>query len=571
MIHLAAAFVVATSLSVSNLVAAPGFVDDVAPVEVASEVDAVVLYEFGADVRRTASVTLEPGIHELVFVGIPDPNNDGLDGVRASVDPPFAVLGVDVTQQQMPVVADAGSLRAAVAEATVALRRVELERQGVDRDLAFIDSIGVRAASDATEAGGTAGLDLEAVERQLQFVRAERTRLQAELLDAMRRAEEAAATLERAKRDLARSGEVTSRTVATVRVAAPEAGDADVSIRYLRSGAGWSPSYAIRSTEGEAVMPLEYEAIVRQATGEDWNDVAMTLSTATPSMPSGPAEIRPVFVDRRRDEPAAAWNSAAPMPKADTAVDALAFSGEGAFGNAEAGRAMRKAAAIDAMRNASVSSGGTAVTYVLPRSVSVPSDTERTARLRIADIAATASRVLVARPIVDEQVYLRGDLVNDSPFVLLGGDASLFMEGEYIGPTTVAEVPAGGDFEVWFGVDPSITVERRVLKRETEKTGLLGGGRQTSIEYRVDLRNDGDTPATVELWDRRPVSRDGDIEVRVVNADPPLATDQAYLDTDAKLGLMKWTIDLAPGAERAVTWTVRVNRSSDLEITPIPE
>ena len=93
----------------------------------------------------------------------PDPNNDGLDGVRASVDPPFAVLGVDVTQQQMPVVADAGSLRAAVAEATVALRRVELERQGVDRDLAFIDSIGVRAASDATEAGGTAALDLEAV------------------------------------------------------------------------------------------------------------------------------------------------------------------------------------------------------------------------------------------------------------------------------------------------------------------------------------------------------------------------------------------------------------------------
>ena len=44
MIHLAAAFIVVTSLSVSNLVATPGFVGDVAPVEVASEVDAVVLY-----------------------------------------------------------------------------------------------------------------------------------------------------------------------------------------------------------------------------------------------------------------------------------------------------------------------------------------------------------------------------------------------------------------------------------------------------------------------------------------------------------------------------------------------
>ena len=566
MIHLAAAFVVAISSSPS-----PALLDEVAPVEVASEVDAVVLYERGADVRRTASVALEPGIHELVFVGIPDPTGDGLDGVRASVNPPFAVLGVDVTRQSMPVVADPGSLRAAVADATAGLRRVELERAGVERDLAFIDSIGVRAASDATDAGGTAALDLEAVERQLQFVRAERTRLQAELLDAIRRTEEATATLERAKRDLARSGEVATRTVATVRIAAPEAGDADVSIRYLRTDAGWRPSYSIRSTEGEPVMPVEYEAIVRQATGEDWSDVAMTLSTATPSTPSGPAEIRPVFVDRRSNQPPVASNAVrdrAPAPDADAM--ASGFGGR-RLGAAEAGRAVRKSMALEAMRNAAVSSGGTAVTYVLPRAVSVPSDEERTARLRIADITAPASRVLVARPVVDEQVYLRGDLRNESGFVLLAGEASLFMEGEYIGPTTLPEVAAGGEVEVWFGVDPSITVERRVLGRETEKTGLLGGGRQTSIEYRIDLRNDGDTPATVELWDRRPVSRDGEIEVRVVDLQPPLATDRDYLDTDARLGLMKWTIDLAPGAERAVTWTVRVNHSSDLEVTPIPE
>ncbi len=560
MIHLAAAFVVAASVSAS-----PAAADEVVPIEVASEVDAVVLYGTGADIRRGTTVTLEPGIHELVFTGIPDPGGEGLAGVRASVNPPFAVLGVDVTVRERPVVDDPGSLRAAVREAEATLRRVELERQGVENDLGFVEAIGVRAANDATDAGGTADLDLESVARQLQFVRAERTRLQAELLDAIRRVEDATAGLERAKRALGRSGEVSRETVATVRVAAPEPGEAAVAVRYLRRDAGWRPSYSIRSMRGEPVMPVEYEAIVRQATGEDWNDVAMTLSTATPSTPSGPAEIRPVFVDRRRDRPqGAVASNAVPMPEADTAV-APGYGGGGGTGLA------RKAATRDAMRDASVASGGTAVTYRLPRHVSVRSDRERTARLRIADIAAPATRVLVARPLVEEQVYLRGDLANRSPFVLLAGEASLFMEGEYIGPTWIEEVPAGGDFDVWFGPDPAITVERTMLAKNTEKTGLFGAGLQTSLEYRIEIRNDGDTAATVEVWDRRPVSRDGEIEVSVVNPRPALATDADYLATDAKQGLMKWLVPLAPGADAAITWTVRVNRSSDLDITPIPE
>ena len=570
MIHLAVAFVAAFAPMSMSAAA-----DEVASIEVASEVDAVVLYRAGADIRRSTTVALEGGIHELVFTGIPDPEEEGLAGVRASVNPPFAVLGVDVTVREQPVVADPGSLRAAVRDAEATLRRVELERKGVENDLAFIEAIGVRAASDATADGGTADLDLDAVSRQLQFVRAERTRLQAELLEAMRRVEDAAAALERARRELGRSGQVARQTVATVRVAAPESGEADVSIRYLRGDAGWRPSYSIRSTEGEAVMPVEYEAVVRQATGEDWSDVTLTLSTATPSSPSGPAEISPVFVDRRREEPTDGRVEASRKAyAADSPAMAPGYGGGGGGGVGDASGGdydARLGMAIQAMRDAAVTAGGTAVTFALPRDVTVPSDRERTARLRISDIAAPASRVLVARPLVDEKVYLRGDLVNESPFVLLAGEASLFMEGEFVGPTRIDEVPPNGDLEVWFGADPSITVERRLIKKETEKTGLFNGGLQTSLSYRIDLRNDGDTPATVEVWDRRPVSRDGDIEVSVRDLSTPLATDAEYADTDAKQGLLKWVVTLGPGEAKPITWTVRVNRSGDIDMTPIPE
>jgi hypothetical protein len=63
--------------------------------EVASEVDRVVLYRGGADIRRSVELTLEPGIHEIVFTGIPDPNAQGLQGLRASTGGGWTVVGVE--------------------------------------------------------------------------------------------------------------------------------------------------------------------------------------------------------------------------------------------------------------------------------------------------------------------------------------------------------------------------------------------------------------------------------------------------------------------------------------------
>ncbi|MEE2895180.1 MAG: mucoidy inhibitor MuiA family protein [Planctomycetota bacterium] len=533
--------------------------------EVESSISSVLLYRGGADVERVATLDLEEGVHELVFSGIPDPGGEGLEGVRASASGPWKVVGVDIVRRRIPLgeMQDADDLEGSLAEARDLLRGLELRRKGVEADLDFLEAVRIRAAADATDAGGTRGLDLDVVRSQLEFVQQERESLQARLLEvegAVAAAERGVESLEQA---IQRRGSTREEVVARVRVAVTEGGSGDVAIRYLRSRASWRPTYSIRSTRGIETMPIEYEAIVAQSTGEDWNDVDVVLSTAVPTRPSGPPEISPVYVDRREGPGGVAFD-----------VDSMALGSE-ALPDLVPTDARRKLAAIDAIKDATVDPGGTAVTFSLPGPVSIASDDRSTTRLRLADFVAPAERVLVARPVADESVFLRVDLENQSPFVLLRGTVDLFMQGEYIGTTRIDEVPAGGGFEVWFGPDPSISVVREVVSRNTERTGLLGGGRQTSIDYRIDLRNAGADPVMLELWDRRPVSRDGDIEVRVVDVSPALATDEAYLDLAARQGLLKWVVDLgAAGSEtsgRAVSWTVRVNRSSDLDITPIPE
>lgn len=537
-----------------------GLVPPASTLQVASRVDRVVLYRGGADLRRSVTVTLEPGVHELVFTGIPDARNQGLQGLRASAGNDWTVIGVQTASGLSDAERRAFELESETwdEERRRTQARLAMTAAGLAADLRFIDSVAVRTGEDATRHGGTEALDLDVLRRQLEFVREERSRIQSAMQEVQNEGEAWDAEHERRVSQQRAKIESLDVPVARVRVAVVESGTADVAIRYLRAGASWSPVYAVRSDQAKDVMPIDFEAAVVQSTGEDWTDVKMALSSASPSSPGLPPDIRPIYVGLSRpeyDSPAARS-----VPDEDVRSSRSAASPE--------------ADAMVAIRNAAIVSGGTAVTYELPGLVSVATG-GASSNLRIASFEAPATRVLVTRPVESEQVYLRADLVNQSGFVLLAGKAALFMEGEYVGASRIEEVPAGGGLEVWFGPDPAITVSRMVVARDTQSTGLLGGGRQTSIEYRIELRNDGAASATVEVWDRRPVSQLEDIEVRIVDASPPMADDAVYRGLAARRGLLKWVVELGPaGSEKAaktISWTVRINRPSNLELSPIPD
>ncbi len=533
--------------------------------EIRSAVDKVVLYRGVASVERVAELQLESGIHEVVFAGIPKSDVDW-NGIRASVDAPWQVLGVDYSIRVLETADGAREVLAAALQlARERLRQIQLKKEGVEEDLVLLGMVGVRAASDASDDAGTPSLDLDAVREQFEFIRVQRSTLQEQQLLIEKELSDATDAFERSKELFDEAGWTDEEIVARVRIAATTGGKARISLRYLKLSSGWEPTYSVRSGPTSDTLAVEYEALVQQETGEDWNDIELTLSTAMPSLPNGPEEITPVFVDRRPD-PRPVSNQAANLAtdkqeKKDERPDA-AFRGSGS-------------SLAEAIQDAMVSDGGTAVTFRLPGRVSIPTNSMSATRLRIAGFEAPTSRVLVTRPVADPGVYLRADMVNDSSYVLLAGQAALFTGGEYLGSTKIGEVAAGGEFEVWFGVDPSISVTREILGRDTERTGLLGGGRETTTDYRIDLANRSARAISVEVWDRRPVSRNEDIDVRVVDASPEVAKDQKYLDTAAVRGLLKWNIELAPsgtkGASKSISWSIRVSRPKDLEITPIPE
>lgn len=70
-------------------------------------------------------------------------------------------------------------------------------------------------------------------------------------------------------------------------------GKLTVEISYLVPDASWNPEYTLRYEEESKQVELTYSALIGQATGEDWDDVNVVLSTAAPQFGAALPELAP--------------------------------------------------------------------------------------------------------------------------------------------------------------------------------------------------------------------------------------------------------------------------------------
>ena len=90
----------------------------------------------------------------------------------------------------------------------------------------------------------------------------------------------------------------------TVIVLADEDGPAELSLTYVVSEAWWTPLYDLRAaiahdTKSSSTVRLHYRASVAQSTGEDWANVTLTLSTASPLQGTTIPALQPEWISPR--------------------------------------------------------------------------------------------------------------------------------------------------------------------------------------------------------------------------------------------------------------------------------
>lgn len=249
----------------------------------------VTVFEERARVLRRGVIEVPAGASTW---RLPDlPGLTELATVRATVTGPARLLRLEASpvDREKLALEPAAALLDALDAKDDELRRVDLERRTWDARGKLLASLAPAASVDEARREGrpAAGLFADAWLRVATVLAVERAALVAKVqaLDVERRRlvearAELAAQLSRL--DL---GGLTERAVSVIAVLdAAGPGRATFELEYFVPGARWRPAYELRFLADDGRADLAQYGLVTQASGEDWTDVELELSTAQPSV-----------------------------------------------------------------------------------------------------------------------------------------------------------------------------------------------------------------------------------------------------------------------------------------------
>jgi len=356
-----------------------------------------------------------------------------------------------------------------------------------------------------------------------------------------------------------------------------------IELSYLVGGANWQQQYNLRADPKQSNVLIEYNAVVNQTSGEDWDGVALSLSTAEPTMVAAPPILEPMLValshpaqtqqlqqggfvgaDQARQYQASRKANIKKGIAANTELNELAISNQAFFfraGQKELQEFQQQIAQISRTE-------GISVTYELPGRLALPSRSDQQL-VSIASIRSRADFTLIATPLLTDYVYLQADLLNNSQTVLLPGDASIFRNGEFVGRSRLPQVTIGETFTAGFGIDSQVQVVREL---ENKKTRIQGGNRIDTYDYRIALSNYKNTPVELQLLDRLPHTDDSSIKIELEKTGPELSTDSEYLRSAGKKGILRWDLKLAPNTiekdSTVVKYSFTMEYDRNMQIQP---
>jgi hypothetical protein len=354
------------------------------------------------------------------------------------------------------------------------------------------------------------------------------------------------------------------------------AGPAEVRLNYLVNNCGWSPAYTMRSGADRKQVRVEYNALIHQLSGEDWTDVTLTLSTASPAISAAGPGLAPFHVTLAPEAQANA-------PAASSKDSVANYFGRGL----SKGQAVEQLQGLNLRINQSIvatnsatafveqnrqswnlndaayglqqlevncdpttlsvlrsqrpdEASGPSLSYQLQGGVSLASRSDQQ-MVRIMQTDMDSKFYHVAVPVLTTYVYREAELMNSSDKDLLAGPITAYLDGRFVGRGEIPTVARGQTFVVGFGADPQLRARRELADK---KDGVKGGNRETRFDYRLVIENFATEVTKLRVLERLPHAENGeDLRVTLGDTSDPISQDKLYQREERPMGLLRWDID----------------------------
>jgi hypothetical protein len=148
-----------------------------------------------------------------------------------------------------------------------------------------------------------------------------------------------------------------------------------------------------------------------------------------------------------------------------------------------------------------------------------------------------------ATPILSQHVYRIADLTNKSQHVLLPGDATMYVDTDFVGQMTLPLVAMGEQFTVGFGVDPQLQVQRQMTDRART---TQGGNQLLTYHFRILVSSYKSERVRLQVWDRLPHADTETVGVNLLKSSPETSKDPLYVREQRPTNLLRWDLDVEP-------------------------
>ncbi len=526
-----------------------------ANVEAASAVDAVTVYPDGASVTRAVTADIAAGDNTLVLKDFPltlDPSSlrvEGEAGAKLTIGtidtrPPRAAPPVNLPELDKRIEAlqdERANLQGAITAATA--RRKFAERFAETSPAGIGEKGEARPIADWRAAFATVAEEVATADTAIR--------------DAERKQRDIDREIARLESD--RAIKPPSRLEVRIDLAAAAATKATLRVTYAVRAARWTPLYDARLDTGakdrKPALELVRRAEITQTTGEDWSNVALSVSTVRSARGGRAPELNSLIVQyppAARPAPAsAAMDNARPLASLRALPKALDAP-------AEREKADEQQAVAEV--------GGFQVVFKIPGRVSVGAS-EGAKSLRIATATIAPDLAVRSAPVIDPTAFLEASFIQSEDAPLLPGRVAIYRDGVFVGRGQMTAASKDETVRLGFGADDKVKVERAVVKRNEGSAGLILTTSKTDERaFKTVIRNGHDFPIRIAIEDQLPVSETEDIVVEMLpSSTPPTATN-----LHDKRGVLEWAFEAKPGEVRDIAFAWRVRWPKDKGVVMMP-
>ncbi len=336
-----------------------------------------------------------------------------------------------------------------------------------------------------------------------------------------------------------------------VHVIAEQPGTAVINLNYYITNAGWLPSYDLRAVSNEQNVKLTYKAQIHQESGTDWANVRLVLSTANPNRSYNLPALTPFYLGNT----VYSYKNKKAYDNYPSTPSSGAVSSETSELEKQDVKGMN-ALAQNASDYTSVSENVIETEYEIKLNYNIPSDgKEHFAAIMVKDLKTFYRYKAI--PKLNNNVYLTAVLPDWEDAITIGGEASVYYDGSYVGATSL--VPGGTEdtIQLSLGIDKNIAIKRQKIKDKCSQK-ILDNDIIHQYTFEITMKNSRNSKIEIEVEDQLPLAYD-----KSVTIDP---TETSGAKRDEVTGALTWRVSIAPKDNKKLTLIYRVKAPKTMAV-----